>query len=348
MKIGVILLNFGEPEQATMADVVPFLERIFTTNASLEGDPSPAEIRARSRELAERRAPGLIEEYEEIGGSPLNAQAREQAVALQNELRSRGHDASCFVGMQFTAPTIADAVGAARADGADVLVGLPVYPLCGPSTTVASLRELAGAVKASDWDVDLRELSGWHTHPLYTALRAEGIRAVASAAGVDLSDAKAKLIFSAHGTPLKYIEDGSRYDLYVHDSCRRIAGAAGVRDYVIGYQNHTNRPVEWTQPDIDDVIRTVKAKAVVVVPVSFMHEQSETLAELDNDLREAAEKAGLAFHRVPVPHDDPRFAEVLADLVEARVAEHGSVKLHQCICRPEAGTRCTNAILQPS
>jgi protoporphyrin/coproporphyrin ferrochelatase len=348
MKIGVILLNFGEPEEPTLAEVVPFLERIFATNASLEGDPTTEEVRARSRELAERRAPGLIEEYEEIGGSPLNRQAREQAAALQAELRSRGHDVACYIGMQFTAPSIPDAVARARADGVALLVGLPVYPLCGPSTTVAALRDLADAVKAADWDVDLREISGWHTQPLYTAIRAEGIRAVAAAAGLDLADPKTKLVFSAHGTPKKYLEEGSRYDLYVHDSCRRIAGAAGVRDYVIGYQNHTNRPVEWTQPDVEEVIRTVKAKSVVVVPVSFMHEQSETLAELDHELRKEAEEAGLAFHRVPVPHDDPRFAEVLADLVEARVTEHGSIKLHQCICRPDAGTRCTNAILKPS
>jgi protoporphyrin/coproporphyrin ferrochelatase len=347
MKIGVILLNFGEPERATLADVVPFLERIFTVNAALEGDATPAEIQARSRELAERRAPGLIEEYEQIGGSPLNEQARAQADALETELRRRDHDARCYVGTQFTAPSIADAVARARAAACELLVGLPVYPLCGPSTTVAALHELADAVRAeTDWDVELREISGWHTHPVYTAIRADGIRALAAEAGLDLTDGRTKLVFSAHGTPKKYLDEGSRYDLYVNDSCRRIAGATGVRDYVIGYQNHANRPIAWTQPDIEEVIHTTKARAVVVVPVSFMHEQSETLAELDHGLRELAEQAGLAFHRVPVPHDDPRFAEVLADLVEARAADRTSVKLYQCICRPGSATRCTNALLK--
>src|SRR5690606_32739657 len=110
---------------------------------------------------------------------------------------------------------------------------------------------------------------------------AEGIRTTAAEAGLDFGDGRTKLVFSAHGTPLRYLEEGSRYALYVQDSCRRIAGAAGVRDYVIGYQNHTHRAVAWTQPSIDDVIRSVKAKHVVVLPLSFMHEQAETLAELD-------------------------------------------------------------------
>jgi len=347
MKLGVILLNFGEPEHATEAEVVPFLERIFTTNASLEDASTPEQVRARSHELAVRRAPSLIEEYNEIGGSPLNAQARQQAESLEAELRRRGHDAHCFVGMQFTEPTIPAAVQAAREAGIERLVALPVYPLCGPSTTVAALRELAEACSALDWSVDLLEISGWHTHPVYTAIRAEGIRTTAAEAGLDLADGRTRVIFSAHGTPIKYLEEGSRYDLYVHDSCRRIAGAAGVRDYIIGYQNHTNRNVEWTKPDVEEVIRTVKAKAVVVVPVSFMHEQSETLAELDHELREEAEAAGLAFHRVPVPHDHQQFAEVLADLTESRLIEGaGSIKLHQCLCRPDTATRCTNAVIR--
>jgi ferrochelatase len=247
--------------------------------------------------------------------------------------------------MQFTQPSIADAVDAARADGVDVLVALPVYPLCGASTTVAALEELARAVAALDWSVDLREISGWHTHPLYTELRADGIRRTAAAAGIDLASPRARLVFSAHGTPIKYLRAGSRYDVYVRDGCARVAAAAGVAGYVIGYQNHANRPVEWTQPAIEDVIADVDADAVVVVPISFMHEQSETLAELDVELREHAEERGLAFHRVPVPHDDARFATVLADLVEERIGAAPADGLGACLCRPSVRALCRNAQL---
>src|SRR5690606_41658773 len=100
MKTGVILLNFGEPESPTMEAVVPFLERIFRTNMALEGTLSPEAKEARIRELAEGRAPGLIEEYEMIGGSPLNAQAVAQADALEAELGRRGHDVDCVVAYQ--------------------------------------------------------------------------------------------------------------------------------------------------------------------------------------------------------------------------------------------------------
>jgi ferrochelatase len=354
MKIGVLLLNFGEPEQPTLAEVVPFLERIFLLNADLEGHAAER-ARQRARQLAEARAPGLIEEYEEIGGSPLHPQAREQADRLEAELRRRGHDAVVLLGMQFTEPSIADAVAKARALGVERLIGLPVYPLCGPSTTVAALETLDREIQRQEWAVSTRQISGWHRHPAYIALRANAIRRVLEENRLAF-DGKTKLVFSAHGTPIKYLDEGSRYDLYVRDFCAAVTRELGVDDYVIGYQNHTNRPgVQWTQPDVEKVIAEIDAERVVVDPVSFMHEQSETLAELDHELREEAEERGLEFYRVPIGYAAPEFIGVLADLVEpfasepetarAGDAEVAGVPLLQCLCKPTRGTCCLNAAI---
>lgn len=344
MKTGVAVLNFGEPENATLEEVTAFLEKIFMINASLEDATAYEKALQRSKQLAAERAPSLIEELNEIGGSPLHAQARAEAAALEAELRERGHDVKTYMGMQFTTPSIPDAVAAAKADGVERFIGLPVYPLCGPSTTVAALADLTKAINAANWDVELREVTGWHTHPLYTALRADAIRRVCEANGLDLNDADTKLIFSAHGTPIKYLQEGSRYEMYVMDSCARIADALGAREYLIGYQNHSNRPgVKWTEPNVEDVVAEVQAKKIVVDGVAFMHEQSETLAELDHDLREKAEARGLEFYRVPIPFDDPRLATVLADLVEPLISDRSAeAGMRPCRCRDVPGTYCLN------
>jgi ferrochelatase len=346
MKTAVLLLNFGEPETATVEAVVPFLERIFSLNRSLMGGPATdSEVAERSRKLAEARAPGLIEEYEMIGGSPLHQQARDQAEGLEAELRGRGHDVVVRLGMQFTEPSIADAVAAARELGVERVIGLPVYPLAGPTTTVAALEELARQLELQGWAPEVRELSGWHRHPAYIKVRADALRAVLEENGLSFGDPGTKLVFSAHGTPMKYLEEGSRYDLYVRDFCAALAAEVGAPDYVIGYQNHTNRPgVKWTQPDVDRVIEEIEAERIIVDPVSFMHEQSETLAELDHELREEAEGRGLQFFRVPVPHRAPAFIGMLADLVSG-VLEGGATTqpLGQCRCRP--GAYCLNSTL---
>jgi ferrochelatase len=344
MTVGVAVLNFGEPEEPTRENVVDYLERIFFDNADIEGDTTEAEARERSRQLAKRRAPGLIDEYEDIGGSPLKAHARTQASLLESELRDRGYDATTYVGMQFTDPFVEDAVASAREDGVDSLVGLPIYPLCGPSTNVASLDKLEDAVEDAEWDVEMNGLTGWHAHPEYTRLRADNVRSFVETRGLSL-DGDTRLVFSAHGTPQYYLDEGSRYEQYVEEYCTAMAGELGVDEYELGYQNHENRDVDWTEPDVETVVEDVDADRIVVEPVSFMHEQSETLSELDVELREEAEAAGLGFYRVPIPYDDERFVDALADLVEPFAAgfDPDYYHLHQCECRNEPGTFCLNA-----
>ncbi len=346
MDIGVVLLNFGEPPEPDRDAVVDYLTRIFLNNADLEEYDSAEAARERSRELARRRAPGLIEEYEEIGGSPLNPQSEAQASALKQELAERGYEVETYVGMQFMEPLIEDAVKAAREDDIQQLIGLPVFPLCGPSTNVAANDDMEAAVDAiEDWEPDVTPITGWHKHPLYNRLRAENLREFAAAEGVDLHDSDTEVVFSAHGTPQYYLEEGSRYDIYVDEWCESMAGLLDLEGYTLGFQNHENRDIPWTEPDVEEVIQTLDAERVLVDPISFMHEQSETLSELDVELREEAEAQGLDFHRVPVPHDDDRFATVLADLAEPFIAglDPGYYQFRQCQCREKPGTMCLNA-----
>ena len=341
MKTGVLMLNFGEPEEASLEAVVAYLEAIFTANARLEQGADSEAARQRARELALRRAPGLVKDYGRMGGSPLRGQTEAQARALAAALRRRGRDSVVAVGMQFTAPTIESSVEALRTEGVERVVGLPMYPLCGPSTTIFALETLRRAVAAAGWTVEVVEVSGWHARAAYTEVRARGVRELCAREGLDLQHERTRLVFSAHGTPLRYLEEGSRYDVYVRDHCAALAAALGVDDPVLGYQNHANRPgVAWTQPDVEAALRGVEADAVVVVPVSFMQEQSETLVELDIDLRGTAASLGIAFHRVRVPHDDPAFVSFLADVVEEAASSP-----RVCRCRP--GAFCLNHRIMP-
>ncbi len=344
MTTGIAVLNFGEPAVAERGTVVDYLERIFLANMDIEGDTTEAAAAERARSLAERRAPGLLEEYGEIDGSPLNAHAERQADLLEGALKERGYDVDTYLGFQFMEPFVGDAVAAAKADGVDQLVGLPVYPLCGPSTTVQSLEKLSAAVDDLDWEVTYDEITGYHTHSAYARLRADAIRHTLERNGLEL-DADTRLVFSAHGTPTYYLDEGSRYVQYVEEYCEMVAGMLGDPPYELGYQNHANRDVEWTRPDVEDVIEEINADRVVVDPTSFMHEQSETLSELDVELREEATAAGLEFTRVPVPYDDDRFIDLLADLVEPLVAgfDPDLYGLQQCKCRSDPNAMCLNA-----
>lgn len=339
-RVGVLVVNFGEPSAASAEVVEPFLERIFLQNAGLEPDE---EAVARARSLARDRAPALVEDYALIGGSPLNAQADAQARALEGELRARNWDARTYSAFQFTRPYVSDRVAEARGDGVELLVALPVYPICGHSTTGAALRSVHASLESLDWAPSFVGVSGWHDHPAYGAMRADSVRRFAEASGLDLRAPDTLLYFSVHGTPVMYLEAGSRYDRYVEEHCRDVAGRLGVERWEVGFQNHTNRRVEWTQPYNGALLPSVPERRLVIVPISFMHEQSETLAELDHELRGICEDAGKEYFRVPVPHEEPQFVRFLADLVTQLVedpAASPSLALCRCVLLP--GVWCTN------
>jgi ferrochelatase len=201
-------------------------------------------------------------------------------------------------------------------------------------------------VRQFGWHVPVHEIVGWHSHSAYIELRADAIRQAARGANLDLSDPRTRLVFSAHGTPMKYIARGSRYVLYTEHYCNVVAESVGAPNFELGYQNHSNRPIEWTQPAIETVIANVDADAVLIDPCSFMHEQSETLAELDHELREQAEGRGLQFVRVPIPHDDARFIRLLADLVEPILrGESEAAGFRPCICRKAPEACCLNTVI---
>ena len=339
-KLGVLVINFGEPEQATSEQVEPFLERIFLQNAGLEPDEATVQ---RARRLASDRAPGLIEEYLKIGGSPLNQQADAQSEQLETDLRARGHDAKTYSAFQFTEPFIRNKVSEAKADGVEILVALPAYPLCGRSTTVQALEDVRTALNELEWAPQFVGVSGWHYHASYTEMRAGHISQFVKEHDLDLNDPDTVLYFTVHGTPIQYLDEGNRYDRYVEEHCLQVAQHLGTARYAVGFQNHTNRPIAWTQPDNEVEIKARPEQRLVMVPISFMHEQSETLSEIDHELRQFVEGFGKEFYRVPVPHSERAFEVYLTDLVEAVIEEErADFGLSPCRCAANPDIWCTN------
>src|SRR5690606_10302630 len=102
--------------------------------------------------------------------------------------------------------------------------------------------------------------------------RTEHVRRFIDEHDLDVRRADTLLYFSVHGTPIKYLEEGNRYDRYVQEHCADIARRLGAERHAVGFQNHTNRRIAWTQPDNEDRIRAAAERCLVVVPISFMHE----------------------------------------------------------------------------
>jgi ferrochelatase len=130
------------------------------------------------------------------------------------------------------------------------------------------------------------------------------------------------LVFTAHSVPVAADErQGPRlYSRQVARATRLVADAAGCVDYDQVWQSRSGPPqVPWLEPDVGDHLSALAAagtKAVVVCPIGFVADHIEVVWDLDNELREQADAAGIALARSTTPNADPRFARLVIDLVD--------------------------------
>jgi ferrochelatase len=136
-----------------------------------------------------------------------------------------------------------------------------------------------------------------------------------------------RLLLSAHGLPKHTIGKGDPYRWQVERTAAALVERLGIKglDWQTCFQSRVG-PLKWIEPFTDAEIQRAGAegKGVVVVPIAFVSEHSETLVELDMDYARLAGEAGVPdYLRVPSVGTHPKFIEGLVNLV-GRAAESDS------------------------
>ena len=129
----------------------------------------------------------------------------------------------------------------------------------------------------------------------------------------------ARVLFVAHGIPLRNVQRGEDYPDQVARSAAEIAACLPDRtEWSLAYQSRVG-PVNWTGPDLGDEIDrlTGSPAPLVLMPLSFVADCLETLYDLDIVAAQRARRAGISnVIRVPVFNDDPRFARALLAIAD--------------------------------
>jgi len=313
MRRAIILLNLGGPDSP--ASIRPFLYNLFS-------DPAIITLATPVRlplawVIAWRRTRTARAIYAQLGGSsPLLENTLAQAAALEAILDG---DDRCFVAMRYWRPFAADAAQAVREWDADELVLLPLYPQFSTTTTASSLADWRKAAVAAGISLPTRIIRSYPEAPGFVAALAKQI-----APYLDRRPG-ARLLFSAHGLPLRIVAKGDPYPQEIERTARAVVHALARPglDWRICYQSRVG-PLEWLGPSVDQELHRAGEDRVpvVVAPISFVSEHSETLVELDRDYRHAAESCGVpGYERVPTVGTNPKFIAALAELVGNADAE---------------------------
>ncbi|MBB6254882.1 ferrochelatase [Nitrospirillum iridis] len=311
-RVAVVLFNLGGPDR--LEAVRPFLYNLFRDPAIIR---LPAPLRQLVAHLISSRRDKVAQGiYQTLGGgSPLLPNTLAQAQALEQQLWDAG-TVRVFVSMRYWHP-FSDAVAHDVKDWEpDEVVLLPLYPQFSTTTTASSLKDWHRAAKVAGLTAPSRAICCYPDEPGFIAAAAGLIRQGLEEAS---RHGKPRLLFSAHGLPEKVVAAGDPYQVQCERTAQAVVKALRIADldWVSCYQSRVG-PMKWIGPSTDEEIHRAGADKVpvVIVPIAFVSEHSETLVEIEHEYRHLAGEVGVPhFVRVPTVGVEPSFIQGLAGLV---------------------------------
>jgi len=312
MKIAIILFNLGGPDK--LENVEPFLFNLFYDPAILN---LPIFLRyPLAKIISNRRTPTAKKIYEELGGSsPILKLTLEQANALDKKLNEHNQvkKYKSFVVMRCWHPRAEEVIANVKLFNPDEIILLPLYPQYSAATSGSSIREWNDICKKKNYKIKTSTICCYPMDENF-------INAHIKKINEKIENLKNfKLIFSAHGLPEKNIKKGDPYQWQVEQSVKKIVNNLNNNDldWILSYQSRVG-PLKWIGPSTDNVIveNSKIGKHIVLVPIAFVSEHSETLVELDIEYKKLAENNGCKqYTRISALGTNENFIKSLSELI---------------------------------
>ncbi|MGA3043122.1 MAG: ferrochelatase [Bryobacteraceae bacterium] len=319
-KLGVVLFQLGGPD--SLDAIEPFLYNLFCDPDIIDFPFARIARQPLARLISTTRARHVRRHYAEIGGcSPILEFTQRQARALEAGLQC-DFDARVVVAMRYWNPFTAQAIGELEAHRPEEVVLLPLYPQYSRTTTGSSMNEWRRRFHPNGWNPRVHAVTEFHEDAGYIDALVEWIDR--SLAEFD-NPAEVDMVFSAHSVPMAVIEAGDPYQRQIERTVELVwrQGRWPGRRHLC-YQSKVGAS-KWLQPSMHATLKRLAvegSRKVLVIPISFVSDHVETLHEIDIEHRAQALGLGIQEYRmVPGLNDAPRFIEVLAGLVRARVAQ---------------------------
>lgn len=308
-KEAVVLLNMGGPNN--LYEVEVFLDNMFNDPYILSVKNSLWR-KILAKIIVKNRLQKSQDIYRHIGGkSPIgNLSAR-----LTRELNHLDPSRYYTYAMRYTPPYASMVFAELQKQGFKSIVLFSMYPQYSTTTTLSSIQDALQALRSLDYTPALFSIDRFYTHSLYN-------QAICSSIAQTMQDRKSQefvLIFSVHGLPERIIEQGDPYQaecLHHVSLLKRALILFNFKAIKLSYQSKLG-PLKWLEPSTAETIEQHRKDKILIYPLAFSLDNSETLYELQIQYKLDATRLAVPEYLVcPCLNDSPAFAKAIIDLIQ--------------------------------
>jgi ferrochelatase len=311
-KEAIILLNMGGPNN--LEEVEVFLQNMFADPNILTMKSSLLRKFVGSM-ITFTRTESSQEIYRKLGGkSPIVGLTQEIVQKVQDIV---GDDVIVDFVMRYTPPFADEVIEKLKAHNVQRIYLLPMYPQYSTTTTKSSLEDFYEALHVSGLDAVVYEVKHYFENENYNRAVIERIKEVVEDDNYEDLD----LVFSAHGLPQKIIDAGDPYQSHIEKNVAILKEMLQERgmdfhEIHLAYQSKVG-PMKWLEPSLQQKLSTIRNRGVVIYPLAFTVDNSETDYELSMEYKEIAHEMGFENYRVcRCVNDHPLFIDALVEIVE--------------------------------
>ena len=260
------------------------------------------------------RAESSQEIYRQLGGkSPIVDHTKNLIAALEKKLDDENVIVD-FV-MRYTPPFAPEVIERLKKENVEKVYLIPLYPQFSTTTTKSSLEDFEEAFHKSGMDAILVEVKHYYENNTYNEAVIERIKEKMQESDYNDFD----IIFSAHGLPQKIVDAGDPYQRHVERHVELLKIKLQEHDMKfhqvhLAYQSKVG-PLKWLEPSLETSLQKVRNRGVIIYPIAFTVDNSETDFELEVEYRELAEEMGFNDYRVcRCVNDSTKFVEALLEI----------------------------------
>lgn len=311
-EVAVVLLQMGGPYNQDL--IKPFLINLFS-------DPDiirlPFLIKPLqgfiARMITRKRLNFVKGNYQLIGGgSPIFQHTAGLTKNVFSTLQSMGLNIDVTFVMRYSEPRTAKVIPMLEQRGIKKIILFPLYPHYSESTSGSSYSDFMKYYNKKDAS-EIVTIKDWSHESFYLDWWVQQIRSELSA--LQSSPKPTKIVFSVHGLPKRYIDQGDPYYNSVKTAVDSIMSNFPNFDHTLAFQSKVG-PIEWLRPYTVDAVNEIASKDVnlLFVPLGFVSDHIETLQEIDILYTDQAKDLGVeTIKRAKVPNESETFAKNISN-----------------------------------